>query len=323
MIAPRLARQLSAAWLGRDAPEGITRMSFRDLWRLHSRKSGAKAPIWHARRNNEMMAGLLLRLFGWRFSLVFTSAGQRHHTWITRFLIARMDGVIATSETSASFLKRRATVIHHGVDTALYCPPPDRGKAFAATGLPGKFAIGCFGRVRAQKGTDVFVAAVCELLPKFPDFTALILGPIDDRAFLAGLRGRIDAAGLTDRVRIFGELPIADVPPWYQRILIYAFTSRVEGFGLTMLEAMAAGAALVAARAGAADKVVSVGETGILVPPGDVGALVRALEPLMRNPDRAAEMGKRARQRVIEEFSADAEACQIVDFYRRVWAGTA
>src|SRR5262249_6825618 len=152
---------------------------------------------------------------------------------------------------------------------------------FAATGLPGKYAIGCFGRVRAQKGTDVFVAAMCALLPNYPDFTAVIVGPADERAFVERLKAQVEAAGLGSRVRFLGELPIAEVPLWHQRMTIYAFTSRNEGFGLTLIEAMAAGAALVASRAGAAETVITDGETGVLVPPGDVAALVGALEPLM------------------------------------------
>ncbi|MFX4505198.1 glycosyltransferase, partial [Acinetobacter baumannii] len=80
-----------------------------------------------------------------------------------------------------------------------------------------------------------------------------------------------------------GELAIADVQRWYRRLTIYAFTSRNEGFGLTLIEAMAVGAALVAARAGAAEYVVEDGITGVLTPPGDTDALVAALEPLMRD----------------------------------------
>jgi mannosyltransferase len=164
---------------------------------------------------------------------------------------------------------------------------------------------------------------MCELLPKYPDFCAVVIGPIDDQAFAAALKGKIEAAGLRERVRILGELAIEDVPVWYRRILIYAFTSRVEGFGLTLLEAMASGNALVAARAGAADKVVADGESGVLVPPGDAGALVRALEPLMHDPRRAAEMGARARAHAVEKFSADAEAKRIAEFYREVREGAA
>jgi mannosyltransferase len=320
MIAPRLAALCRAAWLGSDAPAGITRLSLHDLLRL--RRRGGRPRIWHARRNDEMIVGLLLRGLGWRLRLVFTSAGQRRKTWLTRFLIARMDGVIATSAVSASYVERPTTIIHHGVDPDVYRPPPDRAAAYAASGLPGRYAIGCFGRVRAQKGTDVFVEAMCRLLPRYPDFTAVIIGAIaaDQLAFAQALKAQVAAAGLAERVRFLGELPIEEVPRWYQCITIYAFTSRNEGFGLTLVEAMAAGAALVAARAGAAETVVDA-DTGVLVPPGDADALAAAIEPLLRDPVSAAAMGRRARDRVMREFSIEAEAARIVAVYHRVLAG--
>jgi mannosyltransferase len=143
---------------------------------------------------------------------------------------------------------------------------------------------------------------------------------IEQRPFVERLEKQIAAAGLADRILFLGELPIEEVPRWYQRILIYAFTSRVEGFGLTLLEAMAAGAALVAARAGAAEAVIANGETGLLVPPGDADALVAALKPLMRDPQRAVEMGRLARVQAIARFSIDVEAARIADVYRSIWA---
>lgn len=318
MVAPRLARIFSAGWFGSDAPDGIRRLTIGDMIRLRPRAQRHKPRIWHARRNNEMLVGLALRGLGWPLRLIFTSAGQRRHSWITRLLVSRMDVVIATSAASASYLERSATVVHHGIDAEVYCPAPDRAAVFAATGLPGKYAIGCFGRVRAQKGTDLFVEAMCALLPKYPDYTAVIIGPVDDRGFANALEARVRAAGLADRVRFLGERPIAELPRWYQCISIYAFTSRNEGFGLTLIEAMAAGAALVAARAGAAETVVADGETGVLVPAGDAAALTAALEPLMRDPDRAEDMGRKARARVIAEFSIDAEVGRIAAVYRKV-----
>jgi mannosyltransferase len=319
MIAPLLAKRLNVAWFGSDAPDAIARMTWRDLLALRVRRP-RKTVIWHARRNNEMMAGLLLKALGWPLRPIFTSAGQRHHTWITRFLISRMHAVIAASEAAASYLKRPATVILHGIDTMRYAPPADRDTAFRAAGLPGKYAIGCFGRVRHQKGTDVFVDAMCRLLPKYPDFTAVIIGSVtsDQIAFNDRLKKQAEAAGLVERIRFLGELPIDDVPPWYQRILIYAFTSRNEGFGLTLLEAMSSGSALVAARAGAADKVVADGETGLLVPAGDAVAMADAIETLMRNPARAIEMGWKGRERVLSQFSVEAEADKIAAVYRDV-----
>ena len=103
MVAPKLAKMFRAAWLGPDAPDGIARMGVADLLKLWRRRTPL---IWHARRNNEMIVGVLLRALGWPLKLVFTSAAQRHHTWITRWLIRRMDAIIATSDISASFLKR-------------------------------------------------------------------------------------------------------------------------------------------------------------------------------------------------------------------------
>ncbi len=273
MVAPKLAKMFRAAWLGPDAPDGMTRMGVVDLARLWRRGTPL---IWHARRN------------------------------------------IATSDISASFLKREAIVIPHGVDTRRYVPPADRAAAFAEAGLPGRYAIGCFGRVRAQKGSDVFVDAMCRLLPRYPDFTAVMVGAItpEHATFANSLKKRIEAAGLQSRIVITGELPIEDVQRWYQRLTIYAFTSRNEGFGLTLIEAMSVGAALVASRAGAAELVVEDGVTGMLTPPGDVDALVAALEPLMRDPASAMAMGIRAQARVLAKFSLDAEAAGIAKVYR-------
>jgi mannosyltransferase len=319
-IAPLVAKRCRAVWFGPDRPDGIAGLSVGDLLKLRSvLPSRSKVRVWHARRNSEMLLGLALKLFGWRLALIFNSAGQRRHSRYTDFLIDRMDEVIAASETSASFLHRPATVIHHGIDTETYRPPADRAAAFAQTGLPGKYGVGTFGRVRRQKGSDLFVEAMCRLLPQYPDFTAVVIGhvSVDNLPFVEKLKQRISAAGLTERIRFLGELPIEEVPLWYQRISIYAFASRVEGFGLTMLEAMAAGDAVVATRAGAAETVITDGCDGALTPIGDVEAMVAALEPLMREPRRIAEMGEKARTRVVAHFNRDREVSEIVAVYRR------
>jgi mannosyltransferase len=139
---------------------------------------------------------------------------------------------------------------------------------------------------------------------------------VEQSGFAAELKKRIEAAGLQSRIVITGELAIEQVQRWYQRLTIYAFTSRNEGFGLTLIEAMAAGAALVAARAGAAELVVEDGVSGVLVPPGDADALTAALEPLLRDPAACAAMGARGRARVVAKFSLDVEASRIAQVYR-------
>jgi mannosyltransferase len=322
-IAPLIAKKLDAAWIGPDAPEGIRRLSLMDLLRMRFEPPKAhKVRIWHTRRNTEMLAGLVLKWLGWRFALIFNSAGQRRHSAYTRFLISQMDEIIATSDISASFLDRPATVILHGIDLETYKPPADRAAAFAATGLPGKYGIGVFGRVRKQKGIDLFVAAMIRLLPLYPDFTAVVIGLItpDNLPFVEKLKSDIAAAGLGERIRFLGELPIEQVPAWYQRISIYVFASRVEGFGLTMLEAMAAGNAVVATRAGAAELVIEDGVTGVLAPTGDVEALTGSIEPLMQAPEKIEAIGERARARVMDAFNRDREVDEIIGVYRKIWA---
>ena len=143
--------------------------------------AAARPLIWHARRNNEMMAGLLLKALGWPLKPIFTSAASGITPGSPVF-DPRMDAVIAASEGAASYLKRRATVILHGIDTARYAPPAIVQRRSREAGLPGRYAIGCFGRVRPQKGTDVFVDAMCRLLPRYPDFTAVIVGAVTPRS---------------------------------------------------------------------------------------------------------------------------------------------
>jgi mannosyltransferase len=323
-IAPLIARRCRAVWFGPDRPEGIGGLTLRDLLRLRFVAPKRRpARIWHARRNTEMLLGLALKALGWRFRLIFNSASQREKSRYTDFLINRMDVVTATSETSALFVGRQTTVIPHGVDLALYRPPDDRLGAFAATGLPGKYGIGTFGRVRRQKGSDLFVESMCRLLPKYPDFTAVVVGhvSVDNRPLVETLKKRIAAAGLSERIRFLGEAPIEEVPLWYQRISIYVFASRVEGFGLTLLEAMAAGDAVVAARAGSAATLIADGDDGVLTPVDDVEGLVSAIEPLMRDPARSALMGARARAKAEQSFGREREVDDILGVYRRLWEG--
>src|ERR1700751_5312660 len=91
MVAPKLAKMFRAGWLGSHRPGGIDASGLADLMRLWRR---ARPLIWHARRNDEMIVGLLLRALGWPLKLLFTSAAQRHHRRLTRWLIAQIDAII-------------------------------------------------------------------------------------------------------------------------------------------------------------------------------------------------------------------------------------
>jgi mannosyltransferase len=232
-----------------------------------------------------------------------------------------MDAVIATTQKAADCVPNTTAVVHHGIDLGRFSQA-DKSLAWADSGLPGQFGIGVFGRVRPDKGTDVYVDALLQVLPRFPAYTAVIAGLAQPRhrAYEAELKARIAAAGLSDRIVFLGEVPSADVHRWYQRCLLCVACPRYEPFGLTPFEAAATGCALVCSRTGAFEELVQPGVNGELVPTGDSQALARALQGLLSQPERLIQMGGEAHDRVAGHFSLEAEAAGIAAVYAQVWA---
>jgi glycosyltransferase involved in cell wall biosynthesis len=105
---------------------------------------------------------------------------------------------------------------------------------------------------------------------------------------------------LDKTVTFHGAIPDdREVRTAFREAHIFALPSLQEGFGIVFLEAMAAGLPVVAVRAGAAPEVISEEETGLLVPPGDSGALANTLLRLLRSPKDRLRMGEAGRARVL------------------------
>jgi len=323
-LIPIQAQAVGIATLGPGLPAGLPAIGWRQCAGLLRRPRRRPFRIWHARRNIEMIAGVALRdLLHAPLRLVFTSAAQRDHKPLTKWLIRRMDAVIATNPRSASFLKVPHTVVMHGVDLEKFHPPRDSDDDYAAAGLPGRRAVGCFGRIRRQKGTDLFVEAMIALLPQFPDWTAIITGRVtaEHQAFARELQHRIVEARLYDRILFLGEVP--DIEVWYRRVSLYVAPSRNEGFGLTPLEAMASGTAVVASGAGAYADLIVDGETGALVAAGDGKALELAIRNYLADPARLAAHSANALADVRKRFPLEGEAAAIGRVYEKLWAESA
>lgn len=319
-LIPAQAREIGIAATGPVLPPDLPRIPLsalpllpRDRWR-----------VWHARRNVEMLAGLALRhLLGRRLRLLFTSAAQRRHSGYTRWLIRRMDAVVATSSRAAAYLEGPAPVIRHGVDADLFRPPEDRAALRRSLGLPEDgTVIGCFGRVRPQKGTDLFVEAMAAVLPGHPGATAVVMGGVtaDQQGFVRGLRERVAAAGLEGRILILPEDRGWSIAPWFQACDLYVAPQRWEGFGLTPIEAMACGVPVVATRVGAFEEQIVDGGTGLLIPPEDLSAMVMAIREALADPPRLAAWGAAARAHVLREFRLEAEAAALNALYRGLLA---
>ncbi len=282
----------------------------RDRWR-----------IWHARRNTEMALGLFLRhVLRRKLRLLFTSAAQRDHSRYTKGLIARMDAVIATSPQAASYLERPATVIMHGVDTAEFHPSADKRSLRYALDLPPGLLIGCFGRLRHQKGTDVLIEAARTFLPRHPKAKLVFTGRVtaENQSYIDDLKALLERSGLTDRVIWRGEVSWEDLVKHYRAMDLFVAPARWEGFGLTPIEAMACGVPAVATRVGAFEAQIVEGATGRLVPPGDAAALADAIDGLLSDPEAMARLGKSAREHVMKNFTIEREARSIVQVYRQL-----
>jgi mannosyltransferase len=324
-LLPHQADKVAIASLGHHIPRSLPRLLWRDVL-LSGWRRPAKRPfrIWHARRNVEMLPGVFMRdILRQNWKLVFTSAAQRNHSAYTKWLIRRMDAVIATSPQAARFLEVPHTIIPHGVDPDRFRPAPDRASAWAEAGLPGRYGVGAFGRIRHQKGTDLFAEAMCRLLPKHPDFTAVVIGLAtpDNAPFVDAIKARVAEAGIAERFVFLGELPSDEVPGWFARLLIHVAPQRWEGFGLTPLESMASGTAVVASHAGVFATLIENEATGLLVETGNLDALTEALDRLMSDPARAEKMGRAGRERAEAGFSIAEEAARINAIYARLWAG--
>lgn len=318
-LIPLQARVMRVAVVAPAMPPEIPQVPAFALLTM-SRQGPSGQRIWHARRNVEMIAGLALRhLLRKRLKLIFTSASQRNHTGLTRWLIRQMDAVVSTSEKTAAYLERPSQVIYHGIDNATFSPPEDRRAVREALRLPPDgLLIGCYGRIRAQKGTDLFVEAAIALCNRIPSLRAVAVGRAvpKDEAFLAGLIERVRAAGLEDRILFRDEVPVWEMADWYRALDVYIAPQRWEGFGLTPIEAMACGVPVVASDVGAFSELVVEGKTGFVVEPGSASQLEQATAGLLSDPTRLHAFQTAARSHVEQHFDLRTEADALIRLYR-------
>ncbi|WP_298935810.1 glycosyltransferase family 4 protein [uncultured Ruegeria sp.] len=276
--------------------------------------------VWHARRNTEMLMGLFLRTVLRRnLKLLFTSAAQRDHSGFTKWLISKMDALIATTPQAASFLKHPSTVIMHGVNTELFHPADDKPALRQKLGLPDEVLIGCFGRIRPQKGVDLLVDAAIDVLPSFPEASIVFTGRAtkEFEAFQQEQVLKLKDAGLADRVRFLGERPWEEIVETYRALDIFVAPARHEGFGLTPLEAMASGVPAIACHGvGAFSAQIEDGVTGCLVEKDNAPELALALRSMLDDPAKLTAAGQAARARVEQKFRIEGEAEAIVRVYR-------
>jgi MMP alpha-(1->4)-mannosyltransferase len=200
-------------------------------------------------------------------------------------------------------------VVPIGVDDAVFRPRPEIAR------VPGRIMTTASADV-PLKGLLPLLEAIAKLRVERPEVHLVVVGRLreDSPAAAAidrlGLRGAVDfAAGVSEQriVELYAQAQVAVVPSLY------------EGFSLPAVEAMACGVPLVATTGGALPEVVGTdGETGLLVAPGDPGALANGLERVLADPSLAERLAAAARRRVLERYTWPACASATAEHYRWV-----
>jgi glycosyltransferase involved in cell wall biosynthesis len=270
-----------------------------------------RVAIWHGHDYKSNALGLLLRRF-WRMRLVTTVHGWVHHTprtplyyWVDRVCLPCYERVICVSEDlhrrclECGTPAHRCVLIENGIDTEEFSRRLSIPEARQRLGLdPGRFLLGAVGRLSAEKGFDVLLRAVGQLVREGLDVGLLIAGEGDERVRLQALVGEL---GLADRVRLLGYC--SDTRDLYQALDVYVLSSLREGLPNVLLEAMAMGAPVVATRIAGVPRLVRDGANGLLVEPGDVAGLAAAVRRLAGEPDLRGRLQQAARATIEEGYS--------------------
>ena len=249
--------------------------------------------------------------------------GYALSSWCERTAIESAAAVIAVSQGMAADIRvsypavpaDRLHVIYNGIDANQY--RPDRGRdVLDRFGIdPAEPSVVFVGRVTRQKGLPVLLRAAEWIDPSAQ--LVLCAGQADTAELQAEVTGLVEhlRASRSGVIWLPGMLAKSEVIQILSNATVFVCPSEYEPLGIVNLEAMACGAAVVASEVGGIPEVVTDGETGQLVPPGDERALAAAVNPLIANPAMAAEFGARGRKRAVAEFSWDKIAAQTADLY--------
>lgn len=168
------------------------------------------------------------------------------------------------------------------------------------------------GRLNAQKGIGDLVTALGAMQRPA---TLDVVGDGPDRAPLVA---RAESLGVSDRIRWLGALPQTQLPEFYRASTALVVPSIGEGLGLVAVEAQLCQTPVVAYASGGTTDTVRDGETGVLVPAGDVGALATSLDALLADPARQVALGQGGRMNALAMFAPESAARRYAALYRSV-----
>jgi len=275
-------------------------------------------------RKSESSLRVLLTLHSVEFLPGSTDSMLGIRSFIRRLLFKRVgrgcDGLIAVSKEVAAAVSDRmpalsdkVTIIQNGVDVTRFEGGTGSGLAKIEGVSEDDIIIAVVGRLGVEKGHRYLIEAARHVCQRHPRTRFLLIGDGDLRAPLVDMTRK---ANLTAHVLFLGLR--SDIPQILESARLFALPSLWEGLSIALLEAMAAGLPVVASRVSGTNEVMVDGVTGLLVPAKNSEALAAAICELIEDPQRAAEMGRVGKRRVMSDFSAEKQALEHIQLYRRV-----
>ena len=213
----------------------------------------------------------------------------------------------------------KARLIYNGVDLERFGPGEDDGLR-DELGIPaGATVIGYIGEVKRERNLDVLVRAAARLLPDHPDLYLVLVG---DSSMEPQEPGHLQKLAAEQEPGLAGRLVFTgyrfDPERFYRIFDVYALPSTREGFGVTLIEAMATKVPVVACRVRGPKEIVDDGVDGILVQDRDPDELADALSFYLEAPEAVSNYIKRARAKVEEEFDHAIMRSKLYDEYSRL-----
>lgn len=302
------------------------------LWRLlrrlqpvivHTRNLGAVDLQWVALASN--VAGRVHGEHGWEASDPWGMNAK--HRLIRRACRPAIRHYIAMSRDLARWLHTEIRIpegkiaqIYNGVDVERFTPANERvGDAPWSVPAERPFVFGTVGRLDPVKRQSALLEAFSRLVTERPQSARPIRlivvggGPLRDQ-----LLERAKALGVANAVWFTG--PRSDVPALMRSMDVFVLPSMNEGISNTILEAMASGLPVVAARVGGNPELVGDGETGTLYDDRSVDGLVRAMRQYVERPDLVRRQGISGRERAVTDFSLDSMVNSYLNVYRGLCA---
>jgi glycosyltransferase involved in cell wall biosynthesis len=281
-----------------------------------------KVEVIHASSGYTAISGILASLF-LNLPIIYTLQMPVSFSWWTRLFFSffgrRISRRIAVSKAIAqsvdqgglSFTSQKVDrVIYCGIDLQRFMPIDNAERSLKLWRYP---VVGAVGRLIPRKGYNYLLHAVPDIKKAYPDVKLVFAGDGEEKENLKMLANELD---VQESVVFLGNRK--DIPEVINSFDVFVLPSLSEGLGVVVLEAFAAGKPVVASKVEGIPEMVVSGENGFLVPPKDSGALAEKIIAILRDPEKASEMGKKGRCLVEEKFNINNKIREYESLYLEV-----